>query len=203
MAAKQNARLLRLLWTAPMALGVCYFALWACAPVHTMPSSAPLAPGMHHQLGVGGGTAINVPPVSHCTVFGTDECAGPQLQAWYRHAYDQTDLAVVVHGGKRSIGGAGVTLNHYLLQTDTFRMGVGGGIGWLWADIGMPISGRITNGVWLYSRPSAVLAANAGVLVPLGLTIGAKRTSFNIETGMNIGNLDRYPLIGVGVGFAF
>lgn len=190
-------RLLRLLWLAPMTLGVAYFALWACAPMFAAPSPVPVPDGRMHQLGIAGGSGFDFPGFNACDDgFFIAQCEGPQLQAYYRSHIKQIELSVVAHGGTMSLVGAGGLIRGYFVDGDA-RLGLSGGIGWLSAQVGVPMAVTIAPRVWLYTEPTVAASRIGAVRIPLGLEVHAGRVSIGLEGGVASG-ITGIPALGYG-----
>lgn len=199
-------RLLRLLWAGPVALGVCYFALWACAPILTSPSPAPIPDGNTNQLGVGvTGAAEIVPGTCYAGLFGDMSCSGFDFKAFYRHKFKApVELDVSAHGGFTTLAGAGLRVRGYFAETDVFRAGLSGGVGWAYASLGVPFAGKIGPNVWLYTEPTGTLASVGAARLPVGLSFTAGQTSIDLEVGAaTAADFVPYPYGGLGLGFSF
>lgn len=199
-------RLLRLLWAAPVALGVCYFALWACAPLLTHPAPVPIPDQRRNHLGAGGGYVAEISEATGgvCRDFEYGLCTGPEFAAFYRHDFGRVEFLVLAHGGI-SLVGAGVGVRGYPLQTETARVGLSGGLGWAYAQVGLPVAGRVAPGVWLYTEPTFALSTRSVPRVPLGLAFEVGRASIEVEGGGGVSVPGGAPF-GYGsaaVGFSF
>lgn len=203
-----RSRLLRLLWAGPVALAVCYFALWACAPVLTQPPPAPIADDRNREIGLAGGSAIELGPDDPCRdgLLRNTGCNGPQLQAYYRSRVGKVELAAVAHGGQLSFFGGGLLVRGWLYERDRFRLGLDGSLGWLWAGVGLPVSGALTDGVWLYTDPTVSMSAVGMIRVPVGLSFDVgKGVGLGVESGAMTGidNLVAFPYASLRISAAF
>ena len=200
-------RLLRLAWTGPVALGVCYFALWACAPLLSSPAPVPIPQARSNQLGVGTTLSGDLPGLTGECWQGQflASCSGFDFKAYYRHKFEAPlELNVEAHGGFLTIFGAGVQVRGYFIDNEPFRMGLTGGLGWAYLQAGLPIAGQVAPNLWLYTEPM-VSATGVGLLrAPIGLAFTPGITQLDIEGGVATG-VGGVPFAygGLGVGFAF
>ncbi len=199
--------MLRLLWAGPVALGVCYFALWACAPLFSHPSPTPIPQAQENQLGLAGGYAARLPGVrAQCgDEFIPNGCPGPNFQLYYRHRFKSVELVGLAHGGAVTTIGSGVLVRGYLYESDGFRVGLGGSVGFIYAQAGIPIAGRLANNVWLYSEPMAAFSVFGTGRVPVGLSFTPGRTTIELE-GALLSALNGSGPIAAGslsLGYAF
>lgn len=199
-------RLLRLLWAAPVAFGVCYFALWACAPLLTHPAPVPIPAEKQNHVGLAGGYARELTDMTGgvCRDFEYGLCSGPELAAFYRHDFGRLELLVTAHGGISLFGG-GVGVRGYPLQTDSARLGLSGGVGWAYVYAGVPVAGKLAPGVWIYTEPGYAVSTRSTARVPLGFAFEVDRVSLEVETGggASIPGSAPYLWASGAVGFSF
>ncbi len=161
-------RLVQLLTVAVSA----YYALWACAPAATMrpmtldldqPNEFGLAASGTSGMGDGRGCANEL--------FG---CRGGfNGQLWYQHRFNERfSLGGTVFGGQTSLVGAGVLARLHWVELDRFRFGTDLEGGFLWGAVGLPVSVRLVDDLWLYSNPSVGARFYQSARFPLGLAWG-------------------------------
>lgn len=201
-------RLLRLLWAGPVALAVCYFSLWACAPVFTQSPPTPIADDRNREAGLTVGTGLEFGADDPCSdgVILNRSCNGPQLQAYYRSRVGKVELAAVAHGGVISVIGGGLQIRGYFVESDRALFGLTGGVGWFWASLGIPVSGALSDNVWIYTEPTASFAVVGMVRVPVGVRWHmGQGFSTGLEGGAMTGvnNLSVFPYAGLNIGAAF
>lgn len=168
-----RSRLLRLLWAGPVALGVCYFALWACAPMFGSPSPAPIPLGRTNQVGMVHGLSAELgsPRLRSCDDgLISVTCNGYNLQLYYRHRFRSLELLAVGTGGVIPKASVGIVVRGYFVETGGFRMGLSGGAGFLYASVGIPVAGQLAPGLWLYTDPTVSLAILGMLRAPVGLS---------------------------------
>lgn len=180
----RDSRLLTLLVRVPSTLAVAYFVFWGCAPVMSLPPPVPLPEGLRSQ--VGGGVSYSL---------GSDgEPANPNVpagidgQIWYlRQALPNLDFGLQVYGGATSILGGGGLVRARFVQNERFNLGAQLSGGWLWLDVGLPVSVKLGNGTWVYTHPTFGYRGVGLARIPLGVSLEASPAfRVNLELGVNL-----------------
>lgn len=165
-----------------------YFALWACAPTSTV---APMVP-LHDQTGwdIGGAVSAgatttvenvyeNVPTDTGMTYeFVREErhiAPAGGAQVWGVSDLGRVDLGLTM--GAAVVGGVGggphggFIVRPHLVETDDLVLGLDLQLGWLWGSLGLPVSVRASDRVWVYTDPSLGFRYSGVVNVPVGLSV--------------------------------
>lgn len=215
----------------PMILGaiaVSYFVFWACAPPSVVAPMTPMADPRGWDLGgsLSAGGSMR-------TVGVYDSGPGETGGIEYELVDERREVAQTYGGqvwgvydaGRVAIGGTlgaaavldegggvhgGVMVRPTLLERDDLMVGLDVQLGWLWGSLGVPISVRATDRVWVYTDPSLGLRYTGLVNVPLGVSIEvAEKVRFNAEVDvwagqelLDMGYLDGATVLGtVGVSY--
>ena len=157
-----------------------------------------MAEGRNHEVGLapagvvgpcGGTDALMLP------------CSGPSLAAWYRHRYDQVEIAAVAFGGRPSLVGVVGTLAWRVVDKDRLVVAPKVGLGFLSAGLSVPVAAAVSDRVWWWIEPGASVRTER----PLRLGTGISYTSGKgIVIGAEVGGgYGTVPLLDFGllVGF--
>lgn len=179
-----DSRLLTLLVRVPSTLAVAYFVFWGCAPVMSLPPPVPLPAGLPSQVGLGASYSIG----TDGTAVNTNAPFGIDGQVWYlRQALPNLDFGLQVYGGATSILGGGGLVRTRFIQNERFNLGAQLSGGWLWLDVGMPVSVKLGNGTWIYTNPTFGYRGVGLARIPLGVSLEAgPRFRVNLELGANL-----------------
>ncbi|MDP2314212.1 MAG: hypothetical protein Q8P41_15015 [Pseudomonadota bacterium] len=150
-----------------------YYALWACAPAATMrpmtldldqPNEFGLAASGTDRLGTGDRGCSS-------EIFLCE--GGFNGQLWYQHRFNERfSFGGTIFGGQTSFVGAGVQARLHWVELDRFRFGTDLEGGFLWAALGLPVSVRLVDDLWLYSNPSVGARFVQSARFPLGVAWG-------------------------------
>lgn len=148
-----------------------YYALWACAPPSTFRAMT-LDLDHPNEFGLGASGVGTIDDPAACW-NGYLACSGPHAQLWYQHRFNQRfSFGGTVFVGQASGLGAGVQARLHWVELDRFRFGTDLEGGFLWGGVGLPVSVRLVDDLWLYSSP-AIRANNFQTArLPLGLAWG-------------------------------
>ena len=143
-------------------VGAAWFALWACAPAATMPIPAMVGDNTNEfALGVN-------ETVGSETYLG--EFYGPGVgvsgQFWYLHRFGNFNFGGGLFAGQSTLVGGGVSFGG-LFPVGAVEVGFRVSGGWLWADLGVPVTVPLGDHVWLYTEPSVGLR-NRVLRLPIG-----------------------------------
>jgi hypothetical protein len=134
-------------------LGAAWFALWGCAPMSTIPVPGSMAEGQREELGV----------TADYTVASYDQSSGyvgsgqgATGQFWYRHQFGRWHLGGSLFGGQAAAVGGGVFFGG-LFPVGKVNLGIDVAAGWLWAEVGMPVTVPLGERAWFYTAPSVGL----------------------------------------------
>ena len=134
-------------------LGAVWFALWACAPMSTLPVPGSMAEGQREEFGL----------TADYTVAGYDQTngylplgRGATGQFWYRHRFGHWHLGGSLFAGQASAVGGGVFFGG-LFPVGGVNLGFDVAAGWLWAEVGMPVTVPLGERAWFYTAPSVGL----------------------------------------------
>jgi hypothetical protein len=164
-ASAENLRRKAWLWRA-MGVATAYFALWACAPMASLPPITTMDGTHRNDLGFAGSYERASRPIR---VYDSQTQSGTSGQAWYQHRAGVFDLGVMAHGGQLPAGvGAGGFVRWRFLDQPNLRGGVQFDGGLLWSTIALPFAWQVQPDFWLYVAPAISLAT-----VPYRLPIGA------------------------------
>jgi hypothetical protein len=160
----------RALVAVPSILAAAYFVLWACAPPASFPPPVPMAAGQRNEVGaavsLGAGTGTTLPIGEYTAV------QSPGVQLWYYHQFARRfDLGAVGFLDYSTLPGLGAMLRYRFVNGQTFTMGGQASIGWMWADVGLPMAWKLNDRVSLYSSPSFGFRAFATARLPVGLSV--------------------------------
>lgn len=146
-----------------------YYALWACAPAAAFrPMTTEIG---EHEIGLGGsyvGAHSETP-----TTGGLSPFVGFNGQLWYQHRFtERFSFGGSLYAGQTSLIGAGLYARFHLLETDRWRLGADVEGGWLYGGVGMPVSFRLVDELWLYSNPSLAARYGQSARLPIGIAWG-------------------------------
>ena len=167
----------------------------------------PIPEANTHQLGAGVTMSGDLPGLTGECFQGQflASCSGFDFKAYYRHKFKAPlELNVAAHGGFLTIFGAGAQVRGYFQDTDSFRIGMTGGLGWAYAQAGVPIAGKLAPNLWLYTEPMATLSAVGMGRVPVGLSLTPGNVQLDLEAGLATSQFAT-PFVygGLGLGVAF
>jgi hypothetical protein len=145
-------------------LGAAWFALWACAPMSTLPVPGSMAEGQREEFGI---TADYTVSSSDQGTGYTGSGRGLTGQFWYRHRFGHWHLGGSVFAGQAAAGGAGVFFGG-LFPVGKVNLGFDVAAGWLWAEVGMPLTVPLGQRAWFYTAPSVGLRTYV-IRVPVGV----------------------------------
>jgi hypothetical protein len=98
---------------------------------------------------------------------------GPDGELWYLHRFSKRfSFGGTIFGGRTSIVGAGAQVRFHWADLDRFQVGTDIDAGFLYFQLGVPISVRLVDRLWLYSEPQFGYRTIQPLRVPLGLTYG-------------------------------
>ncbi len=170
------------------ALTLVGFLLCACAPPTSTPPPMPMADGQIRELGfaLSGGSyiyhTVYCPenPYAECRKD-TDLWPAIDGQAWYRRARNRWE-----HGFTASAGNSSTSLGGFarvrMNQSETSYVGLQVDAGLLWASFGVPMSGQLREGLWIYTNPSFGLRFTGPLYVPIGINkTFDERNTLNVE----------------------
>lgn len=143
-------------------VGVAWFALWACAPMSTMPVPGAIGE-QENEFAIGGNyTAGSEAYLGE--FLGTGVGASGQLS--YQHRFGNLHFGGGVFAGQSSLVGGGVFFGG-LFPVGAANLGFQVSGGWLWAEVGMPVTVPLGDVVWLYTEPSVGFRARV-LRIPVG-----------------------------------
>ncbi len=126
----------------------CWFALWACAPMSTLPVPGSIGENTNEFALAGNGT------------FSTDQAPGLAARGYgvsgqlsYQHRFNHLNLGGAIFGGTSNLVGGGVFFGG-LFPVGGANLGFQISAGWLWAEVGVPVTLPLGDSVWLYTEPS-------------------------------------------------
>ncbi len=172
---------------------VAYFALWACAPASTLRPNTPMQAGKTVAAGVSASAAL---PIRRSSSFGRgnavvlcnlgegDGAACASGQAWSEvKLSERVTAGGTLFAGTTSMIGAGGYLRYLLTSSATTRVSLGVSGGWLWTEVSLPVSWRLSDALWLYTNPSVGFRALNAVRLPVGLSVDLGGPRLNVEVG--------------------
>lgn len=172
----------QLITMATACLATAYLALWACAPMATMPALMPQDQARPNQFNVAGAIAR---PAGISNEFYSDngrfKASG---QATYLHQFKWLDV-----GGQVAAGNTGAAIGALgrvrVINRQDLQLGfqVSGGL--LYSVIGMPVSALISEGIWLYTNPNYGLALPE-VQLPAGIAVTLDGFDVFVEGGVGL-----------------
>lgn len=149
-----------------------YYALWACAPAATMrPMTLDL--DTPDEFGIGAAATFPTDPTAACTneLFSCE--GGFNGQLWYQHRFDERfSFGGTLFAGQTSIVGGGVIARFHWVEIDRLRFGTDLEAGFLWGAVGLPLSVRLVDDLWVYTNPSVGLRFVQPARFPLGVAWG-------------------------------
>lgn len=195
----------QLLATALAALCLGYFALWACAPAATIRPNLPMQQGQSIGIGASGATGlINRDACRDVTLSGdAQSCTSGQLWVHVQPS-DWFSFGVVGFAGDVNGVGVGPYARLHLLNDPLVRIALDAQLGVAWAAVGLPIAGRLSDQIWVYTEPSIGVRSFNAARLPAGVAVdlGFVRVHGEVGVGTGSGNgdlvLDRDKLIGYG-----
>ena len=165
-----NRRALQVLTVALSA----YYAIWACAPAA---SFRPITHDLDLPDEVGlGGTFVGAPGGVPCYGPGGGFC-GPSAAVWIqRRTTERFSVGGTIFAGATTFLGGGLQVRYHLLETDRWRLGADAEAGFLWGAVGLPVSLRLVDDLFLTATPSVGLRIAQPARVPLGIAWGVTDT---------------------------
>lgn len=153
-----------------------YYALWACAPAATL---RPMTLDLEEPNEFGFGATVAVPGTADVTC-GTllGACGtGMNAQLWYQHRFSKRfSFGGTIFGGQTSYFGGGAQARLHWVETDRFRFGTDFEAGFLWTAVGVPLSFRLVDDLWVYTNPSVGYRVVQPARLPVGVAWGVTDT---------------------------
>jgi hypothetical protein len=155
--ARRDAGRFRRLLELALAIAVSH----GCAPLASLRPASALMAGRDNEIGLG---AVTVSPRAF-----VDEPWLRSGQLWVSHrATSWLDLsAISAFDPEAATLGIGATA--LVIRADRFAAGVQGGLGYGWAEGGLPLSLRLFDKTWLYGTPRVT---NIGIYPAMSLPVG-------------------------------
>lgn len=149
-----------------MGVATAYFALWACAPMASLPPITTMDATRRSELGVAGSYSRATRAV-HSPY--SDATSGAGAEFWLQHRAGPIDLGLIEHVSQLPAGfGTGGFVRWRFLDRPTVRGGIQLDGGFLWSTVALPFAWQVQPDFWLYVAPAISLAS-----VPYRLPIGA------------------------------
>ncbi len=143
-------------------VGVAWFALWACAPMSTMP--IPGAIGEQKNEFALGGNYTGGSGTYLGEFYGSGTGASGQLS--YDHRFGKFNFGGGIFAGQPTLVGGGVFFGG-LFPVGAVNVGFQVSGGWLWADLGVPVTVPLGDRIWLYTEPSVGIRSHV-LRLPVG-----------------------------------
>lgn len=133
-------------------------------------------------------------------------------QFWYdMRIAEETDAGFIVFAGQTSFVGAGGRLRKTVMRSGRFALALEGQGGITWVAGAVPMSMRLTDGIYLYSAPSAGARRYSPIQIPVGLALATSNDySFMIESGVGLDpgffeeeRLTVFPTLGLALAWKF
>ncbi len=149
-------------------VGVAWFALWACAPMSTMPVPGAIDSNTS-EFGVGGNATFGAASTTSTTIA---PGIGESGQFWYDHRFGKFDFGGGVFAGNSSLVGGGLFFGG-MFPVGKINLGFEIAGGFLWAEAGIPLTVPLGDHAWLYTEPSIGIRAQLARLpVGVGFRLG-------------------------------
>lgn len=130
-------------------VGAAWFALWACAPMSTLPVPGSIGENTNEFALTGNGTLSTDRYDAYIIAPGY----GVSGQLSYQHRFNNLHLGGAVFAGTSTFVGGGVFFGG-LYPVGKANLGFQVAAGWMWAEVGMPVTLPLGDTVWLYTEPS-------------------------------------------------
>lgn len=186
-----------------LAGAVAWFALWACAPPSVVAPMVPLNQAKGWDLGFAASAGAG-PPVNHRAV---SLAAG--TQAWAVRDLGRVDIGGTLGamGAQGDVGPhLGVMLRPHVIERENVVVGLDLQLGVSWASVGLPVSVRASDRVWVYTDPTLGMRYTGAFVIPVGLSVEANehlRVSTEVELlGGDIGYIEKPFILGT-VGLSY
>ncbi len=163
-------------------LATAYLSLWACAPLASMPPILPLDRERPNQLSlaVGGGKGT-----TDATYFTREVPYVAGAQGAYVHQFKYLDIGGQLSLRNDTFLALGALVRARLVETDDLVLGLQASGGWMWMSMALPLSVRLSEGIWAYTAPSLGYALPE-VSIPLGVSVRLPRVNIFVEGGTGL-----------------
>lgn len=179
----------QLLSGALLLLATAYFALWACAPVSSMPSMIGTRDNARGDFGIAGSYSRATEEVHGGSNAPSLPKQGYDGQLWAARRFNRFDAGVMAHAGQMSIIGAGAFFRWRFIDSETTRLGAQYAGGFLWSQLSLPAAYQFSQGIWVYTAPSFGLNMTSPYRFPVGLAMVINDlVTLNMEAQVGGGN---------------
>lgn len=146
------------------AIPLCYFAFWACMPPSVVAPPVPMGAADDWNLGFSASGGV----------VGTDAPMELQVDggatAWALRHGDFADWGVAAGGSRSHLGSLGFVFRPRLADDGPVLVDLDLQLGWLWLSLGVPLSFRLGDEVYLYTSPAVAGTATGTIArAPLGV----------------------------------
>ncbi len=198
------------------AVSACYFAFWACAPTSTLPPPVPLADQPQAELYLDNaaaagwsswyrvprdGVRVDYASLSLNAAEGYSKGNGLSFGG-YQHT---SLLARTDGGGSQLVVGGGGYLRYLPTLTERLAAGFLLQAGLIHAGVGVPLSLRLGQSVWVWTQPTVILEPKEGdtpcYRLPLGISVVMRdRRALTVQANLQrLGYLE-ITQVGIAVG---